>query len=186
MESNRCTRRTFVIRLAALPSGLSIAGNAFGATDSPRAAGGEEISHACEAIHQEIVFKAGRERVYQALTSAEQFDKVTRLSAAMASAMVPRGTPTEISRDVGGTFSIFGGYISGRQVELLPNDRIVQVWRTATWKPGEYSVVNFEFTDHGSGTKLIFDHKAFPDGEAEHLAKGWHSNYWEPLAKYLA
>jgi activator of HSP90 ATPase len=82
-------------------------------------------------------------------------------------------------------FKLFGGYISGRHLELLPGERIVQAWRTGSWKPGEYSIVRFELREHGPGTKIIFDHLGFPQGQAEHLASGWKGNYWEPLQKYL-
>jgi hypothetical protein len=34
--------------------------------------------------------------------------------------------------------------------------------------------------------QIVFDHKGFPLGQAEHLAEGWKANYWEPLGKYLA
>jgi len=30
------------------------------------------------------------------------------------------------------------------------------------------------------------DHVGFPNGDGADLAQGWHENYWEPLAKYLA
>src|SRR5947207_706138 len=46
----------------------------------------EEISHTAEAIHQEVVFKASRKRVYEALTDTMQFNKVVLLSAAMSPA----------------------------------------------------------------------------------------------------
>jgi activator of HSP90 ATPase len=36
--------------------------------------------------------------------------------------------PTQISREVGGAFSLFGGIIVGRHIELVPNERIVQAW----------------------------------------------------------
>ena len=146
----------------------------------------EEISHSCETIHQEVVFKASRKRVYEALTDAKQFDKVMRLSAAMQSGMVPGNAPAaEISREVGGAFSLFGGYVTGRHIELVPNERIIQAWRAGSWDPGVYSIARFEFTEQGSGTKLVFDHTGFPGSEAQHLIEGWNGNYWEPLAKYL-
>jgi uncharacterized protein YndB with AHSA1/START domain len=166
------------------------AGTAFGSTGSVRAAGfagSEEITHTSEAIHQEVVFKASRKRVYEALTDARQFNKVVELSAAMKSGMVPAGSPpAEVSRDVGGAFSIFGGYILGRQIELVPNERIVQAWREVVWNPGVYSIAKFELMEQGSGTKLVFDHTGFPEGSGQHLAEGWKVNYWEPLEKFLA
>ena len=146
----------------------------------------EEISHTAEAIHQETVFKASRKRVYEALTDAKQFDKVMHLSAAMQSGMALGNSPTEISREVGGPFTLYGGHILGRHIELVPNERIVQAWRVATWSPGVYSIAKFELVEQGSDTKLVFDHAGFPAGQAQHLAEGWKSNYWEPLAKFLA
>jgi uncharacterized protein YndB with AHSA1/START domain len=189
MISNLFTRRDFSMRLASFFSGLGIAGAAYGSTDSAqtaRVAGSAEISHTGEAIHQEVLFKASRKRVYEALTDAKLFNKVVQLSAAVKSGMVSGATPTEISREVGGAFSQFGGYISGRHVELVPNERIVQAWRTGNWNPGVYSIVKFELTEQGSGTKLVLDHRGFPDGDAQHLADGWKVNYWEPPAKSLA
>ncbi len=148
---------------------------------------GEEglgISRGAEAIRQERVFRASPMRVYEALTDAQQFDKVMRLSAAMRS--MATGTKlAEISREAGGAFSVFGGYVTGRQIELVPNERIVQVWHSQSWKPGDFSIVKFEFDGQGAGCKIVLEHRGFPDGTAEHLAVGWKENYWEPLQQYL-
>ena len=145
----------------------------------------EEISRTAESIHQEPVFKASRKRVYEALTDAKQFEKVIQLSGTMQSMHVA-DKPAEISREAGGTFSLFGGYVTGRHVELVPNERIVQAWRAGSWAPGVYSIAKFEFVEQGTGSKIVFDHTGFPKGAAEHLASGWKTNYWEPLDKLLA
>jgi len=145
----------------------------------------EEISHTAEAIHQEADFKASRKRVYEALTDARQFDKVIELSGVMQS-MHLGSKPAEISREVGGPFTLFGGYITGRHVELVPNERIVQAWRTGSWPPGVYSIAKFELVEQGAGTRIVFDHTGFPKGAAEVLAAGWKAHYWEPLAKLLS
>jgi uncharacterized protein YndB with AHSA1/START domain len=189
MKSNILTRRDFSMRMAALLPAFGAAGTAFGSTGSVRAAGfagSEEITHTSEAIHQEVVFKASRKRVYEALTDAKQFEKVLQLSAAMQSGKIPAGKPVEVSREAGGAFSIFGGYILGRQIELVPNERIVQAWREVVWSPGVYSIAKFELAEQGTGTKLVFDHTGFPEGGGQHLAEGWKVNYWEPLGKFLA
>jgi activator of HSP90 ATPase len=68
---------------------------------------------------------------------------------------------------------------------ISPNERLVQAWRETSWPAGAYSIVKFEFTDQGAGTKLVFDHTGFP-GSGEHLFTGWKADYWEPLKKYLA
>jgi uncharacterized protein YndB with AHSA1/START domain len=164
---------------------FAFGGIALGSTEA-WAGAEEEISRTAEAIHLEPVFKASRKRVYEALTDTKQFNSVMMLSAAMKSGMAPGAKPTEISREVGGAFLVFGGYITGRHIELVPNERIVQAWRTAGWNPGVYSIAKFELVEQGTGTKIVFDHTGFPKGEAEHLAAGWKANYWEPLEKFLA
>ena len=143
------------------------------------------IFRAAESIHQEAVFKASRKRVYEALTDSKQFDKVIQLSGVMQTMHIG-DKPAEISRDAGGAFTLFGGYITGRQVELLANERIVQAWRTGARAAGIYSIAKFELVEQGSGTKIVFDHTGFPKGEAEVLASGWKAHYWEPIEKLLA
>jgi activator of HSP90 ATPase len=191
MAPTLLSRRAFNSCLTALAWRLGVAETAFGAAgespaDTAKPAAPDGLSHTAEAIHQEVVFQASRARVYETLTDARRFDAVVRLSAAMQSGMVQAGSPTEISPNVGGTFSLFGGYLTGRHVELVPGLRIVQVWRAASWNPGEHSIVRFELMDQGAATKVVLDHRGFPQGTGAHLAEGWHLNYWQPLEKYLA
>lgn len=142
----------------------------------------DELSRAAESIHQERVLPASRKRIYEALMDARQFDKVEQLSGAMGL----RRKAAEISRQVGGAFTLFGGHIVGRHIELEPSQRIVQAWRVVDWNPGIYSIAKFELVEQGSNTKIVFDHAGFPAGKAQHLAEGWTANYWEPLGKYLS
>ena len=181
MISTFLNRREFSVRVASLFPALTIAGTAFGAASSASAtAATDEISHSAEAIHQEVVFKATSKRVYEALTDAKQFTQVTELSP------VKNAPPAEISPNVGGAFSCFGGVIVGRQVELVPNQRIVQAWRVSYWDPGIYSIAKFELKEEAGGTKIVFDHTGFPNGKAESLLSGWNEHYWDPLREYLA
>lgn len=179
-RANPSTRRQMLIGTAGVLGGLTLGF----AGVRPSATG--DISSACEVIHQEVGFKAIPRRVYEALTDPKQFNKVVLLSAAMQSGTAPAGKPVEMSTEAGGAFSAFGGYITGRNVELVPNERIVQAWRAASWGPGQYSIARFELSEQGSGTKLVFDHVGFPQGQGAHLADGWKANYWEPLEKYFA
>jgi activator of HSP90 ATPase len=171
-------RRQLLTRAAVLVGGLSFVAQADAAAEG-------DVSHMAESIHQETVFKASRKKVYDALTLTEQFQKVIGLSAA-AQAMALSKKPAEISRDQGGVFSIFGGHIVGRQIELVPEQRIVQAWRVVDWEPGVYSIAHFELVDQAGSAKLVFDHTGFPVGQAAHLAEGWTVNYWQPLTKFLA
>ena len=145
-----------------------------------------EILNDEEAIHQERVFKATRQRVYDALTVQSRFDKIIQLSGVMKSGVMAKmQQPTKLSPHPGSAFALFGGYIVGRQIELVQNELIVQAWRVQSWPRGIYSITRFELNDHDGATQLIFDHTAFPKGSAGHLASGWQEHYWDPLTKLL-
>jgi activator of HSP90 ATPase len=146
----------------------------------------EDISRNAESLHQELIFQANRKRIYEIFTSAAQFDKMTHDIQEKEGGTAGASHPTEISRDVGGAFSLFGGRIVGRHLELVPDERIVQGWRVAYWKPGVYSIVRFDFVEQSPETKILFDHSGFPQGDAENLLHGWKIHYWEPLEKFLA
>jgi activator of HSP90 ATPase len=182
-EGRGMDRRNFVLGAGGAAVGLAAADNAMG-----EGADADQISHTAASIHQEVAFAAKPSRVYVVLTDATAFDRVVRLSAAMTSVMsTSLGTaPTQIDARPGGAFVLFGGYITGRNIELVPDTRIVQAWRVGSWDAGLYSIARFQLSPSQGGTRLVFDHTGFPDRAAEHLAQGWHANYWQPLAKVLA
>ncbi|HKV05704.1 MAG TPA: SRPBCC family protein [Candidatus Acidoferrales bacterium] len=124
-------------------------------------------------LHQEVDFKASPHRIYEILLDSKQFAAFT-------------GLPANISREPGGAFTMFGGLIEGRNIELVPDQRIVQAWRPANWDPGDYSIVKFQLKEKGSQTTVVLDHAGFHEGDFGHLDSGWHTRYWEPLAKFLA
>jgi len=148
-------------------------------------AAGEEIAHTAESIHQEPLFKAARNRIYHVLTDTKQFHEMEMLSGAVKSGMALGNAATAVSAAAGGAFTIYGGHIIGRNIELVPNQRVVQAWRVVNWDPGVYSIVKFELLEHEGGTKIVFDHTGFPGDQGQHLADGWNANYWEPLRKLL-
>jgi len=127
-----------------------------------------------DRIHQEIDFNTSPEQVYRALTDAKTFAEFSGAGAA------------DIANEPGGAISLFGGYVSGRNIELIRNQRVVQAWRGKTWDEGVYSIARFELTPHGAGTRVLFDHTGFPEADREHLDQGWHRMYWDPLRKFLA
>jgi len=125
-------------------------------------------------IHQEVTIAASPAAIYNTLTDAKDFAKMTG------------GRAASIATEVGGAFSMFDGHITGRHVELVPGKRIVQAWRAKDWPEGHYSIVRFELTPEGKGAKLVFDQTGHPNAETEHLTSGWAKMYWEPMKAMLA
>ena len=127
-----------------------------------------------KSIHQEVTIAASAKKVYEALTDAQKFSAFTG------------GAPAEIDAEAGGRFSCFGGQISGRNIELVPDKRVVQAWRAGNWGEGVYSIARFELHEEGASTKVVFDQAGFPEEAAPHLEGGWAKMYWEPLRRYFA
>jgi len=153
-----------------------------------KAATANGISHNHVAIHQEVMLRTPAQRVYRTLITASLFNRVVQASAAMNSSMKQKlgAVPTQIDARPGGAFVLFGGYISGFNLELVPDVRLVQAWRSAGWKPGEYSIARFVLEPRGASTRVVFDHTGFPSEEAVPLAEGWQGNYWTPMVKVLS
>jgi activator of HSP90 ATPase len=177
--TNEPTRRQAILGVVGALAGLGVCSTGAGATAE------DEISHTAASIHQEPVFMASPKRVYEALTDAKQFTRVIQLSGALQKMHLP-DQPAVISKEEGGAFALYGGFITGRHIELVPNVRVVQAWRAGDWPAGVYSIAKFELVVQGSGCKIAFDHTGFPEDDAKSLASGWKAHYWEPLAKVLA
>ncbi len=125
------------------------------------------------SLHQEIELQAAPQRIFDLLLDAKLFAAFT-------------GMPATIDPKPGGAFSTFGGLIEGRNIEILAAQRLVQAWRPTSWEAGVYSIVHFELKQNGAGTTLTLDHTGFPAGDFDHLDRGWHMRYWDPMKKYLA
>jgi activator of HSP90 ATPase len=167
------TRRRVLAGLAIGIAGIASSSRSLSDTpgamkEAPSTPGNKERT----SIHQEIDFKVAPDRLYNALLDSKQFT-------------VFSGLPAEIDPKEGGAFSMFGGLIVGRNVELVPNQRVVQAWRPGHWDAGVYSIVKFELKPNGAATTIIFDHKGFPEGDYDSLLSGWNGHYWHPLEKYL-
>ncbi len=172
--ANTPTRRQMIAGVAIAFGSLAAASKVWGEPpqamkETPSTPAHQKLT----SLHQEVDFKASPQRIYEALLDSKQF-------AAFS------GMPAEIDANAGGAFSMFTGMIVGRNIELVPNQRIVQAWRPANWEPGIYSIVKFELKPQGSGTMVVLDHKGFPAGDFDSLSSGWKLHYWERLTKFLA
>ncbi len=74
-------------------------------------------------IRQSVTFKATPHEVYEALMDSRKHARFTH-------------EPARISRKVGGAFSAYSGYITGTNLELVPDKKIVQAWHAQDWPEG--------------------------------------------------
>jgi activator of HSP90 ATPase len=169
------TRRQIIVGGALGLGGLAAGAKLWGQTPQPamKEAPSTPANAGRTSLHQEVAIKAAPQRIYEALLDSKQF-------AAFS------GLPAEIDPKAGGAFSMFGGLIVGRNVELVANQCIVQAWRPTHWDATIYSIVHFDFKPQADGTLVILDHSSFPKGEYDSLYAGWTGHYFEPLKKLFA
>jgi hypothetical protein len=102
------TRRQVIAGAAIAFGSLATGADAWGKTQhaatEPPSAGADKLR---TYLHQEVDFKASPQRIYEALLDSKQFAAFT-------------GLPAEIDPKAGGAFSMFGGLIVGRNIELIP------------------------------------------------------------------
>src|SRR5688572_20560702 len=89
-----------------------------------------------------IVLPATPDEIYNAWLSSEGHSALT-------------GSPAQVDGKVGGEFTAWDGYISGRTLELEPGHRIVQAWRTSEFpEEAPDSRLELLFKAVKGGTKL--------------------------------
>jgi activator of HSP90 ATPase len=125
-----------------------------------------------KTIKQVVLFKASPEALYDLLMSSKKHAGFTKHKAKMSSS-------------IGGSFSAYNGYITGKNMTLEPGKKIVQSWRGSDWPKGHYSRVTFKFMKVASGTKLIFSQSDVPIEQYQAVKDGWKESYWDKLKKYL-
>ncbi len=165
------TRRQVItsgaVALAGLALGSAVA-RAQQTTETPSTGADKTRTY----LHQEVDFKASPHHIYEILLDSKLFSAFS-------------GEAATISPEAGGAFTLFGGKVVGRNIELVSDHRIVQAWRPSYWKPGAYALVKFELKPQGAQTRVVLDHTGFPEGDFSSLSSGWKEHYWEPLTTYL-
>ncbi len=124
-------------------------------------------------IRQTEFIRANPEEVYDAFMNAKRHTEFT-------------GSKATCNPKVGGKFTAWDGYISGRNLELEKGKRIVQEWKTTEWPAGyPPSVLELSFKKKEDGTELAMVHLKVPASQGESYRQGWIDAYWQPLKAYF-
>jgi activator of HSP90 ATPase len=97
------------------------------------------------------------------------------------------GKVAAASDKVGGSFTVWDGYISGRNLELEPGKRILQTWRTTKFaKDDPDSRIEVLLEPAKEGTHVTVKHMNVPDGHTSYRDGGWQKSYFDPMKKYFS
>ena len=125
-----------------------------------------------KSIREEVALNATPEAIYNMLMNAQKHRAFT-------------GAPVELSNEIGGRLSAFGGAITGINIELVPGKRVVQMWRAGDWPEGHYSTATFELIPSKGGTALAFTQTGVPESKFNEISQGWKSQYWDKMKAAL-
>ncbi len=124
-------------------------------------------------ITQKVVIPASPEEVYDAYMDPKKHSAFT-------------GAEATCTPKVGGEFTAWDCYITGKNLELEKGKRIVQEWSTSEW-PEDYppSRLELTFSKVEGGTELVMVHSDVPASQAEDYRQGWIDDYWDLLKDYF-
>lgn len=126
-----------------------------------------------QSLELSVFLPALPKKIYEAFLS-------TKKHAAMT------GAGAEIDPEVGGEFTAWDGYIEGKNLELVPNKKIVQAWRTSEFPArSKDSRVEILFEKEKTGTRLTLLHTNIPQGQGENYRVGWEDYYFKPMKKFF-
>ncbi|MDV3294159.1 MAG: SRPBCC domain-containing protein [Nitrososphaerales archaeon] len=125
-------------------------------------------------IRQKVIVSASPAQVYDAFIDPRKHGEFT-------------GSAATCTQKVGGRFTAWDGYISGKILELSKGRKMVQEWKTSEWPAGyPPSVLKLTFKAKGTRTELSMVHSKVPAEQVAMYTKGWVSSYWDPLREYFS
>jgi uncharacterized protein YndB with AHSA1/START domain len=90
------------------------------------------------------------------------------------------------SREVGGRFTAWDGYIDGSHVALEPGVRIVQAWRSDDFPADALdSLLEVLLAPEDEGTRITIRHTDLPEGQGPGLLEGWDEHYLAPMERFF-
>jgi activator of HSP90 ATPase len=97
------------------------------------------------------------------------------------------GSTADIDPTVGGEFTAWDGYISGKTLAIDAPRRILQSWRTNEFDESDPdSKLELLFESIPGGTRLTLNHTNIPDGQKEMYTEGWEEYYFKPMQEYFS
>ena len=125
-------------------------------------------------IRQKEFISARPVEIYDALLNEQKHSAFT-------------GARATCDRRVGGRFTAWDGYISGKNIKLENGRRIVQEWKTTEWPAASPpSRLVWTFAAKRGVAEVTMVHSKVPASQAESYRQGWIDYYWTPLQEYFA
>jgi len=97
------------------------------------------------------------------------------------------GKVSAMSDQVGGSFTVWDGFINGKNLALEPGKRILQSWRSTRFTTDDAdSRIEVLLEPAPGGTRVTVKHMNVPDGHTSYRDGGWQKSYFDPMKKYFS
>jgi len=125
-----------------------------------------------EKLELKEIFDAEPSEIYEAWLDSELHGKMT-------------GGEANCGIQIGDSFTTWDGYISGKNIQLLENQKIIQSWRTSEFlENDEDSLLTIELKKIPQGTEISLIHTNIPSGQTQY-EKGWMDHYFTPMKSFF-
>ena len=116
--------------------------------------------------------KATAKQIYKSWLSTQRHTKMT-------------GGTAFVSDKIGDKFTVWDGYINGKNLVLEPYGRIVQSWRSTNFEDYEEdSQIEVMLSENEEETTITLKHTNVPES-GDHYIKGWDEHYFVPMKRYF-
>jgi activator of HSP90 ATPase len=122
-----------------------------------------------KSFTKKYVIKASAQKVFDALTNPKLIE-------------VWSGSTAKMNAKAGSLFSLWGGSIHGKNLEVSPT-KIVQHWKEDKWK--DFTTVSFQLDEAKGATTVKLVHEEIPDGSFKNIKDGWDQYYMLPLKEFV-
>jgi activator of HSP90 ATPase len=93
------------------------------------------------------------------------------------------GAEASMKEEAGSEFSLFDGDISGKNLEFIQNQKIIQEWYFGEQE--EKSIVTITLRPDRLYTKIELHHTNIPDEAYEDMEHGWNTFYFGSLKEFF-
>lgn len=87
------------------------------------------------------------------------------------------GETAVMSAEEGFEFSLWGGDIVGKNLELIPNEKLVQEWYFEGNDTDGKSIVTFKIWPKKGNSSIELRHTNIPDEAYDNIVEGWYDSY---------
>lgn len=126
-----------------------------------------------DSIKISTTFKISAEELFSAWLDTHKHSAMT-------------GSLAKMSKKIGNKFEAWDGYITGENIDIEQNKRVVQSWRTSDFPPGnKNSRLEILFEEGKGKTKITLIHTDIPKGQGKNYKKGWKDFYFTPMKAFF-